>query len=126
MDNCSGCKCAARECLPNSKLNNKKVKSQDDSECDWWVNSPQYGNCFWTYVNSKSGPDGSMPELVQAEIAELMGWSNTKTHFTMKQAMVELIETLKVNNARDLLIQEHESLVDIPNIDSLVGSEDNE
>ena len=44
-----------------------------------------------------------MKELVQSELAELFGWSNTKTHFMLKQAMVELTEALNAYGASDLL-----------------------
>lgn len=108
-------KCQLRTCCLNIK-NNKKIKSQDDAECDWWINSPQHGFCFWTYVKDKSGPDGSMNELVQSEIAELMGWSNTKTHFMLKTAIQELVETLKANKAHELLGDSPDQLVDFLNL----------
>jgi hypothetical protein len=44
-----------------------------------------------------------MKELVQSELAALFGWSNTKTHFMLKQAMTELTEALKLYGAIDLL-----------------------
>lgn len=108
--------CESKTCVCKNKINNKE-KSQEDNEPIWWVNSPQHGNCFWAYIKDKSGPDGSMSELVQAEIAELMGWSNTKTHFMLKQAMTELIDTLKANRANELLHNDHYQIVDLPNIE---------
>lgn len=113
----SGCKCATRGCLPSNKLENNKVKSQDNSECPWFINSPEHNNCFWTYVKAKSGPDGSMPELVHSEIAELMGWSYPKTHFALKEAMVELVDSLKKNNAQELLSDDSGLNLNLPAID---------
>jgi hypothetical protein len=66
-----------------------------------------------------------MPELVQSEIAELMGWSNTKTHFMLKTAMTELIEALKADNANELLSQNYEEQIEIPDFEPIPqGSED--
>lgn len=109
----TGCKCKSRTC---ENKNNKQVKSQDEAVSVWWVNSPQDSYCFWKYVSRKSGPDGSMPELVQAQIADLMGWSNTKTHFALKEAMVELIATLKSHKANELLEEDPELSFDLPSI----------
>lgn len=114
----------SRTCCPsNSTSINKKVKSQDDSECKWWINSPAHHYCFWVYVLEKSGPDGSMSELVQAEIAELMGWSNTKTHFILKEAMVELVDALNKHKAKDLLFQDHDQMVILPDIEVKSGED---
>ncbi len=66
-----------------------------------------------------------MPELVQSEIADLMGWSNTKTHFMLKTAMAELIEALKTAQAQELLSQNYEEQVGLPEIDPVpVGQDD--
>jgi hypothetical protein len=120
----SGCKCISRTC--KNKLNNKETKSQED-QCDWWINSEKYKYCFWIYVKAQSGPDGSMKELVQSQIAELMGWSNTKTHFALKEAMVELIAALKMHKANELLDEDPEADVTIPEINDLtIVSEDYE
>lgn len=122
---CSGSKCEYRTCtLTDKTLNNKKVKSQDESICPWWINSEIHHFCFWTYVLELSGPDGSMPEMVQSDIAELMGWSNTKTHFALKEAMVELIAALKLNKANELLEEDYEQLVDIPMADPISSEPD--
>lgn len=85
------------------KDNNVDTNPTEESQCVWYVNSPEHGNCFWAYIRDKSGPDGSMNELVQLDIAKLLGWSSTKTHFAMKQAMIELVEALKANNAHQFL-----------------------
>lgn len=80
-----------------------KGKIQEEPCCSWWINSPDHHFCFWRYVKAKSDADGMMHELVQSELAALFGWSNTKTHFMLKQAMVELTEALRVYGAIDLL-----------------------
>jgi hypothetical protein len=78
-------------------------KSQDEPPCPWWINSAEHQYCFWRYVQAKSDEDGVMKELVQSELAALFGWSNTKTHFMLKQAMLELTDALKANGASELL-----------------------
>lgn len=88
----------ARNCLLDNKPTNK-----EDVGCPWHINSPEHHNCLWVYIKDKSGPDGSMPELVQSEIAQLLGWSNTKTHFMLKQAMAELVEALQKYRANQLI-----------------------
>lgn len=94
----------SRKCLLNNKFdNNQQV------DCPWKINSPQHNNCFWQYVKDKSSIDGSMPELVQSEIAALLGWSNTKTHFMLKEATKELAEALTAFNASQLINQGSES-----------------
>lgn len=98
----------SRKCLRDNKPNNT-----EDVGCPWYINSPEHHNCLWLYIKDKSGPDGSMPELVQAEIAQLLGWSNTKTHFMLKQAMTDLIEALKKFNANQLLNSDPEQEIDI-------------
>lgn len=123
MSNETGCKCGSRDCSPDNK-NNNKVKSQDEAESPWWINSPEHSYCFWKYVKASSGPDGSMKELVQSEIAELMGWSNTKTHFMLKSAISELVETLKANKAQELLGQDADQIVDFLNLTSSIGIPD--
>lgn len=98
-----------------------KDKVIEEPRCAWWLNSADHNYCFWRYVKDKSDTDGMMKELVQSELAFLFGWSNTKTHFMLKQAITELTEALKVYNAIDLLQDidaedEDHSL----NIDSLI------
>lgn len=95
-------------CLQDNKPNNK-----EEVGCPWYIDAPEYNNCFWQYVKAVSAPDGSMPELVQSEIAKLLGWSNTKTHFMLKQAMLELTEALKTNNASELLKKLHDEGIDL-------------
>lgn len=85
----------------------------DTDDCPWYVNSLKHSNCFWEYVFDKSGPDGSMQELVQTEISQLMNWSNTKTHFMLKQAMIELVEALKKYQADRLLDPNPEFIVEL-------------
>lgn len=98
----------SRTCLRDNKPTNT-----EDVGCPWHINSPEHQNCLWVYIKEKSGPDGSMPELVQSEIAALLGWSNTKTHFMLKQAMTELIEALQKFRANQLLSADPDQIVDI-------------
>lgn len=95
-------------------------KIQEEPRCAWWINSATHNYCFWRYVKDRSDVDGMMKELVQSELAELFGWSNTKTHFMLKQAMVELTEALKSYGAIDLLqdldIDQEDHLIDVDNL----------
>lgn len=93
-------------------------------ECPWWINSPKHHNCLWEYIADKSGPDGSMNELVQSEISALLDCSNTKTHFMLKDAMVLLIQALTDANANQFLEQEPDLIVDIGKIQFPTGSND--
>ncbi len=68
-------------------------KPKTESECQWWINSKKHNFCFWKYVKDRSNIYGEMPELAQLDIAKLLGWSNTKAHFIIKEAM-ENLETL--------------------------------
>jgi hypothetical protein len=102
----------SRKCLLNNKLdNNQQV------DCPWKINSPKHNNCFWQYVKDKSSIDGSMPELVQSEIAALLGWSNTKTHFMLKEATKELAEALTTYNASQLINQDNSGPVELNTFD---------
>lgn len=69
----------------------------------WWINSGDHRNCFWLFLLDKSDIDGVMKELVQSELAALFGYSNTKMHFMLKQAVTELTEALKLQGAIELL-----------------------
>lgn len=102
--------------------------NKNEEACDWHINSAEHKNCFWIYVYSVSRPDGSMPELVQSEIAKLLGWSNTKTHFMLKQAMIDLEKALKENKANQLTGTDHEQTVDVPDFEvaTKYGSSDSE
>lgn len=84
-------------------ISDKSARVQDEPECVWWINSPDHNYCFWKYVNDKSNVDGVMPELVQSDLAHLFGWSNTKTHFVLKEAIQELTNALEVHGAIELL-----------------------
>lgn len=81
----------------------KSKRVQDEPQCPWWINSEEHHYCFWRYVQDKSSPEGAMPELVQSELASLFGWSNTKTHFVLKEAIEELTNALKTYGAVQLL-----------------------
>lgn len=98
----------SRNCLRDNKPTNT-----DDVGCPWHINSPEHHNCLWIYIADKSGPDGSMPELVQSEIAQLLGWSNTKTHFMLKQAIAEFVEAVKKYRADQLLATDPDQTVDV-------------
>ncbi len=80
-----------------------QANNNDESKCPWRINSEKHDNCFWAYVRDKSSPDGSMKELSQVDIANLMGWSHTKTHFLIKEATAELIEVLNKTGAHNLI-----------------------
>lgn len=103
------------------KINPSNGKIHDEPECPWWINSAEHHYCFWRYIQDKSGPDGVMQELVQSELAQLFGWSNTKTHFMLKQAMEELTNALNIHGAFELLEEiddnEFQSMVDVPSDD---------
>lgn len=88
---------------PEGTPRSHRGKIQEEPRCAWWINSPDHHFCFWRYVKDKSDADGVMHELVQSDLAALFGWSNTKTHFMLKQAVVELTEALRVHGASDLL-----------------------
>lgn len=88
-------------------LDNKQDNKQEDA-CEWHINSPKHYDCLWIYIIDNSSIDGSMPELVQSEIAQLLGWSNTKTHFMLKQAMAELVEALTNHKANQLISKDQD------------------
>lgn len=98
-----------REYLPESPCPegtppaNKGGKTQDEPRCAWWINDKDSNYCFWRFIRSRSDENGVMRELVQSELAELFGFSNTKTHFVLKQAIEELTQALKDHGARELL-----------------------
>lgn len=93
-----------REYLPEEACpEGTSTSKSEEPKCQWWIASAEHDYCFWRYIKDKSSPDGSMKELVQSELAALFGWSNTKTHFMLKQAMAELTEALKLYGAIDLL-----------------------
>lgn len=93
----------SKEYLPESICPKGEFDGKEEPECAWWINSEAHGYCFWRYVKDKSDADGVMKELVQSELAALFGWSNTKTHFMLKQAMQELTVALKTHGASELL-----------------------
>lgn len=108
---------AARECCPPGVRQCSHGEAQEDGKCAWWINSAQHDNCFWTYIKDKSDANGVMKELVQTELATLFGWSNTKTHFMLKQAVADLTEALKSQGAAQLLedmdLEEGESQISL-------------
>lgn len=94
-------------------LDNKSDNKQEET-CPWYINSPKHYDCLWIYIIDKSGPDGSMSELVQSEIAQLLGWSNTKTHFMLKEATIELVEALQKFKANQLLSPNIDQSTELP------------
>lgn len=102
---------------PHISLKSKRV--QDEPKCPWWINAKEYHYCFWKYVHAKSSSEGVMPELVQSDLAQLFGWSNTKTHFVLKEAIEELTTALKVYGAVDLLNEiDSDDFDDLMSVDS--------
>lgn len=71
------------------KLNSKK-QVIDPPKDPWWVNSKEDHYCFWTFLKRHSGPDGRFEPLMQSEIASYLGYSNSKIHFLVKEALDEL------------------------------------
>lgn len=93
-----------REYLPEAACAEGQPENKNEEpRCQWWINSEEHQFCFWRYIKDKSDADGVMKELVQSELAALFGWSNTKTHFMLKQAISELTEALKLYGALELL-----------------------
>lgn len=94
-------------------------RERADPSKDCWINSAAHDFCFWQYVREKSDTDGTMKELVQSELAALFGWSNTKVHFMLKEAMQDLADALKLHGAEELLEDfgpsETDDAVAIPN-----------
>ena len=82
------------DCLEGKPtLEDGKIVSEPP--CAWWINTQKDHYCFWKFVKRVSKADGSMPEMSQAELSKLLGWSNTKTHFVLKEALVELAVLLE-------------------------------
>lgn len=83
------------ESIPTLNKNGKVTTEPVD---EWWINSPEHHFCFWEYVRKNSQHDGNMEPLLQSEIAELFGYSSTKMHFMIKEAMDRLTtpENMKV------------------------------
>ncbi len=79
---------------PEKSKDNRVIRSP---KCEWWINSPEHNYCFWKFIHDKSDTDGNMERLVQSDLAKLFGWSNAKTHATLKEAMEELVIALKTH-----------------------------
>lgn len=86
----------SEECPEGKPLLDKSNKIQEEPGCPWWINSKKHNYCFWKFVKDNSNSQGEMPEMVQSDLAKLFGWSNTKAHFMLKEAMENLIEVLKI------------------------------
>lgn len=63
-----------------------KVLSPED---EWYVNAPNYSNCFWTYLRHNVRPHGL------AEIADLIGISISAVTAIERRAVRKLKKRLK-------------------------------
>lgn len=86
------------ECEEGRPDLDKSKKIHTEPRCPWWINSKKHNYCFWTYVKDNSNSLGEMPEILQSDLAKLFGWSNTKAHFMLKEALENLVEILKEYN----------------------------
>lgn len=105
----------------------------DDCECvtlgaesDWFINAPEYRNCFWRWVAEKSLPNGEMKPLFQHEIAEFLECSPTKVHFTIKESVEKLKQSEYLPYLAEALSGDvqSESGSDGPNLDAIFESVD--
>lgn len=103
----------------------KGKKLDGEPSCPWWVNSEKHMYCFWRYVRDNSASDGSMKELQLSDIAKLLGWSSTKAHFIMKEAMEELTQIFIKNgiDPRLLLEEDAQSVVAVATDYTMVDPE---
>lgn len=51
---------------------------------DWWINAPDYGNCFWTYLRYNDNPH------TLADIAKKMKLSISAITATERKALSKL------------------------------------
>lgn len=70
-----------------------KIAHKDDCRCrknpeEWFVNAPEYFNCFWTYLEYNS-----YPHTLQ-QIATLLGMSISAVTNTEKKALKKLKKRL--------------------------------
>lgn len=63
-------------------------------ECSWKINSPQYDDCFWVYIQEHSDTEGVMNPTTQTEIAELLDIKPTQIVSEIKKALTELSQLL--------------------------------
>lgn len=73
--------------IPTKDANGRITK---EPENPWWIDSPEHGYCFWTWLKDKSFADGKMEPMQQGEIAKLFGCSATKIHFIIKEAIEKI------------------------------------
>ena len=59
-------------------------------ECGWRINSKVNNNCFWTYLNNNSRPDGTMKPLQPNEIAKLLGITTSQANEAISIAENEM------------------------------------
>lgn len=119
----------AAQLLPTSPCDHGKPsfkgkKLDGEPSCPWWINSEKHMYCYWRYLRDNSASDGSMKELQLSDIAKLLGWSSTKAHFIMKEAMEELAGVFK-NRGIDtqLLLEEAQNVVAIASDYTMVDPE---
>lgn len=102
----------------------KGKKLDGEPSCPWWINSEKHMFCYWRYIRDNSASDGSMKELQLSDIAKLLGWSSTKAHFIMKEAMEELAEVFKRRGINtQLLLEEDQNIVAIASDYTMVDPE---
>jgi hypothetical protein len=82
---------------------NKQGRVLQEPKDEWWINSKEHNYCFWSFIRSRSQPDGTMEPLLQSEIAELFGCSSTKVHFMLKEAMDKLMSDENMNILQNLM-----------------------
>lgn len=64
--------------LPECKCGNGGKLLEKDH--DWWVNNPEYDNCFWVYLRHNAHPH------TLSQIADLLGLSISAITATEKRA----------------------------------------
>ena len=73
-----------------------------ESKCDWYINSKDYNNCFWTYIHENSRPDGTMRPLQSQEIAKLLNTSTAKINEEIELAEDKLRILLYQQGFKDI------------------------
>lgn len=112
-----------KECPEAKPEYDKSKKVLKEPKCQWWINSKKYNYCFWKYIKENSNSHGEMPEMPQSDLAKLFGWSNTKAHFMLKEAMDEFIKVIQENNI-DINIEELAEEYNLPTLKSTFTNSD--
>lgn len=71
------------------KALSEKPHSHEKTEA-FWINSPEHNNCFWEYIYKNSNKYGVLKELTTQEMAQLLGWTTSKTLSELKVALESL------------------------------------